>query len=409
MVQQIQPGSVFTPRDSKVNRDMYVNREDIESRFKAALQTQHAVLIHGESGNGKTWLYKEFFSQNEVFFVVVDLNTARADGFEKALQDAYISEPTDIKTKTSNTQSFGLRQVFSLEKAKTEEAEVADVSVFERLLREVRRLAGDKMAFIVFDNLEQIIDEENTLRRLADCIIRVDNERYAAYGVRLLIVGTPGDLREIIAKHGDTNTLTNRMRTLPEVGRMEDDEAQKILRRGFKDFLELEVNDEEEVFDRILFLSDRVAEQVHSLALEIATLAVTKSVPVDEDLVDMGAKAWLSDSLHASRDLVRPLMNKKKKEVQRVDQVIYALGKVQGENFLPNDIEKIIRDEFPTSVEGRTALGISHIMKNRLATGNGKLIIQNPDAPSYRFSNPRIRMAIRASITKDESGSIIMN
>jgi len=225
----IEPNHVFTPRDSKVNRDMYVKRQDIESRFTAALQTQHAILIHGESGNGKSWLYKEFFAQNEVFFVVVDLNTARAEGFDRALQDAYISEPTDIKTKASKSFTMGITHVFSIGRAKSEESEVVDVGSFEKLLRAVRQIAEDKRAFIVFDNLEQIVNESEILKRLADCIIRVDNERYAAYGVRLLIVGTPGDLREVIAGHGDSSTLTNRMRTLPEVGRMEDEEARKIL------------------------------------------------------------------------------------------------------------------------------------------------------------------------------------
>ncbi|WP_175550297.1 AAA family ATPase [Palleronia salina] len=403
----LKPSDVFTPRNAVVNRDMYVSRREIEGRFESALGTSHAILIYGESGNGKSWLYKEFFSSRDVFFCVVDLNTARSEGFDVALEEAYISEPTDIKKKRTRKKGVGLRYVFTAAAEVSSESELLDVRVFERLLRSIRTLAGDRQAFVVFDNLEQIAHSEDELRKLADCIIRVDNERYAAYEVRMLIVGTPGDLREIIARHGDVNTLTNRMRTLPEVGRMTPQEAKKLLQRGFKEFLGLRIESEQKTLDKILFLSDRVAEQVHALALEIANFAVEEGA-VSNRVVKLGTDAWLSDSLAAVKDQIRPLMNKKKKDIQRVDQVIFSLGQIQSENFSHNDVESIIEKNFPDTVSGRSGLGVSHIMKNRLSDGDGRIIVPNPNSPTYRISNAKIRMAIRACVVIEKDGTISM-
>lgn len=60
-----EPHEVFTPRQSEVNLDMYVHRPYHEKMLKRWLKETMHGFIFGESGSGKTWLYKNFLVKSE--------------------------------------------------------------------------------------------------------------------------------------------------------------------------------------------------------------------------------------------------------------------------------------------------------------------------------------------------------
>lgn len=60
---------------------------------------------------------------------------------------------------------------------------------FEACLENLRsQHKSDGPVVLVFDNLESIFSKPELLRELADIIILCDDERYAAYKVKILIV-----------------------------------------------------------------------------------------------------------------------------------------------------------------------------------------------------------------------------
>jgi hypothetical protein len=67
---------------------------------------------------------------------------------------------------------------------------------FEACLESLRRSAGSGPACMVFDNLEAIIESPDRMKELADLIILLDDDRYAPYKVKILIVGVPARLRD---------------------------------------------------------------------------------------------------------------------------------------------------------------------------------------------------------------------
>src|SRR5260370_36867684 len=50
---------VFTPRRTDVNREIYVDRVDLEKELGRTLTGSLHTIIFGESGSGKSWLYKK--------------------------------------------------------------------------------------------------------------------------------------------------------------------------------------------------------------------------------------------------------------------------------------------------------------------------------------------------------------
>ena len=67
---------VFTPRRTEVNREIYVDRLDLEKSLIRALNGSLHAIIFGESGSGKSWLYKKVLS--DISAKVATANCANA-------------------------------------------------------------------------------------------------------------------------------------------------------------------------------------------------------------------------------------------------------------------------------------------------------------------------------------------
>ncbi len=73
----IRPEDVFTPRSPVVNKSMYIDRPEYERELRLAMRSGYHVIIYGDSGCGKSWLYKKVFEDDGVSFVTLDLNNVR--------------------------------------------------------------------------------------------------------------------------------------------------------------------------------------------------------------------------------------------------------------------------------------------------------------------------------------------
>jgi Cdc6-like AAA superfamily ATPase len=189
------PDEVFTPRAPTVNNNMYVRRQSLEERLKIALKSNKYIVIHGESGNGKTWLYKKVFAEEGVFFEVVNLANALAanslnSAFEQKLGDLKHNWQSAYEATTSGgVRPHGIGVDHSVKKTHVTSAK----SPFHSLVDMVHERAGSKPAIIVLDNFEQIIDHEKIRREIASLIISADEDAVANKQVKLAIVGVPGE------------------------------------------------------------------------------------------------------------------------------------------------------------------------------------------------------------------------
>jgi predicted GTPase len=56
---------VFTPRNNTVNKKMYIHRKELELELKRKINGSKHILIYGDSGCGKSWLYKKVLSDEK--------------------------------------------------------------------------------------------------------------------------------------------------------------------------------------------------------------------------------------------------------------------------------------------------------------------------------------------------------
>jgi archaellum biogenesis ATPase FlaH len=233
---KLEPDNVFTPRSAEVNPKLYISRPDLEEELSEGLSESQHLVIFGESGNGKSWLYKNVFKEEKIFYEVVNLALASTQG---SLGSAFLD-------KLSRQEKLG-KEAYELKKSGGFKPSGIGVDFegtwkyvrgkkepFEQLLAYIRETAGKRKAVIVFDNFEQVASDAEICKEIANCIILLDDQIYASYKVKIVIVGTPTGIDEVLSRNSNIQTISTRLKEIPEVERMSPDEARLLMQRGLR-------------------------------------------------------------------------------------------------------------------------------------------------------------------------------
>jgi Cdc6-like AAA superfamily ATPase len=236
---RLAPEDVFTPRSPNVNERMYIERPLLERALGNAVKGNHHIIIHGESGTGKSWLYKRVFSQDSVHFEVGNLaNASRFKSVTKELENLVDREEESDVTEYTEEMSAGVTAVVAKGDLKhAKKYRVGKKEPFEKSLSAVRDRAGRRPAVLVLDNLESIFESKDLMDELADLIILLDDPRYAKYQVKLVLVGIPHGIRDYFNRTKSRAAVANRLQELPEVSRLSERAATALIHRGFVDGL----------------------------------------------------------------------------------------------------------------------------------------------------------------------------
>lgn len=404
-----EPEEIFTPRSSKVNPLLYIARPHLETQVLNGVRGSKHLVIHGESGNGKSWLYKRVFEQNKIDFTVVNLaNASRLGSLNAAFENKLerLEEEFEASRKTSKSLDFapgGVGPSGTSEK----EFRKGVKEPFERL---IQRYQGNrrKPSVIVLDNFEQILKSDKILKEISDSIILLDDEDYSQYHVKLCVVGVPADIREYLAKQSQIATVSSRLFEVEEVARMQDNEAKLLLEIGLEKLLNLEFSDsveKENYYSDVLFVSDRIASELQELGLFTAQNAVENNRIIDEDVVNEAIGSWITHTHTAIRQAVEARLNSRETFPGRRNQCIYCLGLMENEEFRYTDVEQVLRKEFPETTK-RTTLNVAGML-TELASGPNAPIKRVPKGDAYRFTNPKYRMAIRATLKRLPSERVV--
>src|ERR1017187_1669561 len=93
------PEDVFTPRSATVNPAMYVARTDLEDRLVSALRAKLHIVIQGDSGTGKSWLYKKVLADEKAEYFIANLaNASRFGSIGAELRNLVQREGYAVKT-----------------------------------------------------------------------------------------------------------------------------------------------------------------------------------------------------------------------------------------------------------------------------------------------------------------------
>jgi hypothetical protein len=402
------PEEVFTPRAFEVNPTMYMARPDLEAALANALRGDKQVIVHGESGSGKSWLYKKVLADQDYEWLVADLaNASRFQSVTKEFENVIArneraQHTAYTESKEASIGAFGTGGKLS----HVDTYALESKEPFERCLEFVRKRASKKQgAAIVLDNFERILDSQPLIKELADLIALTDNRDYAQYRVKLLIVGVPSDLRSYFSKVDQQNTIANRLTEVPEVSRLESAQVTEFANTGFMKELELNVSKEElaVIAGHIAWVTDGIPQQLHEYCYELALIAERNANTLLKEDCNEADGAWLKTALTSSYTAVETSMNSRTTVAGRRNQTIYAIGLCQRSEFKYDEIEEIVRREFPEST-GDKSLNVVQLL-SALAESDPSLIVRTPKGDAYRLVSPKYRMSIRTMLRKDATGN----
>lgn len=400
------PEEVFTPRAHSLNDRMYIAREDLESALAKALSGQLHVIVHGESGSGKSWLYKRVVAAQSAEMLIADLaNASRFKSITQEFDNLLNRRESAIKRGYDEEKSATLKVPLAEGGLKhVGHFELTSKEPFERCLEFLRKSAGKRKAVLVWDNFERLLGNEELIREAADLIALADNPDYAQYEVRIIIVGVPADIRSYIAASEHANTIANRLVEIPEVERLSKEQSQTLVTRGFRDELKYNIPDDvlEQVVEHVIWITDRIPQHLHEYCLELANIAEDNGGVLAASDLARADELWLSSALVQSYSIVEQHMNARHTAAGRRNQAIYAIGSCGRHDFTYTDIEAELRKEFPESTGGVT-LNVTQTLQS-LASGDNPLLVQTPKGNAYRLINPKLRMCIRTMLQKDPTG-----
>ncbi|WP_336916186.1 AAA family ATPase [Vibrio cholerae] len=408
MIRRKEITEVFTPRQSDVNTDMYVDRPLHEKALARALKRNSHTLIFGDSGNGKSWLYKKVLTENSIPYVVANCaNASRLKSVTQEICNCLIEPGTVTKLGFSEEKAAEVNAYFA--KGALKHSGNYDLSQEEPLLKSFKLFSAinsDKK-ILVLDNLESIFGSKELMDELADIIILLDDERYSACNINLLIVGIPNGVLQYFSETKNLESVANRIQEIEKVASLDCRQVMQIVRKGF-DQLSIKITGQnlmdlaEHVWNVTLGIAQRIHEYCECLAYEIED----NDWKYDKALLNKADISWLKQGLRQSYHVIESHLNSRETSVARRNQVIFCLAKTTRHQFDSNDIDALIRKEFPSTVP-ETNMGIGTILGD-LSKGDNPLLNKNSKSNSYSIRDPRYLMCIKIVLYKDKESEKVI-
>jgi len=392
---------IFTPRSSSVNNDMYIERKELEKKLYRSVHGSMHSFLFGESGNGKSWLYKKVLAEKNINHVVANCaNASRKDSITDEIYSVCHVAGEVTKVAFKEVKKVGVSAIGKAEVSSQEEYEIQQE---DKLLLSFKRLAKNKKekSVIVLDNVETIFKNEELMDELADIIILLDDQRYAQYQVKFLIVGIPNKVIQYFSNVKNTTSIANRVEEIPKVSGLIYPQILDLIERGFEEYLRIEIPDtlKRRLAVHTYNITLGVPQRIHEYCECLAYLIEDNEWLYDPELLQEADQSWLLKGLRESYSLIEKHLNAESTSDGRRNQVIYSLGKISNHLIDTNRIGEVITKEFPNNKPDSNS-GIGQILAN-LAKSENPIITKTKNSNSYEISDPRHLMCIRVMLYKD--------
>lgn len=409
MASAMKISSVFTPRNPDVNLKMYVPRLRLENALLESIEGSMHSLIFGESGNGKSWLYKKVLEQNGIPYAVANCASAsRKKSLTEEIRSILLPEGTAQKTGYSEKKEATVTAVVAT--GKLEHQAQYTVTSGDPLLQAFENFSRQhpgKSCVLVIDNLESIFKRDDQMEELADLIVMLDDSRFAKYRVKLLIVGVPNGVLDYFAKTKNMESVANRLEELPKVGSLNNVMVKSLATKGFVDMLRYDLS--ADALDKIAththHVTMGVAQRVHEYCAKFAAAYENHGKKYSDELLKHADQLWLIVGLRQSYTVVESHLNSKRTAVARRNQIIYCIGHMKLHQFDSGDVKDLLKEYFSMTVSENN-MGIANILAE-LASGDNPLLTKNPRTNEYRMADPRYMMCIRAALWLDPETQIV--
>jgi hypothetical protein len=391
---------VFTPRTTTVNLKTYVPRSELELALSRSIQGSLHSVLFGESGNGKSWLYRKVFEGNGYHYKVANCaNACRAKSVAGEIYKALMPKGFVQKTGYNETKEATAKAVFLDGKISHQgQYKVDDVDQLYVALSTFRKQIGLGDAVVVLENLEAIVDDADLMDELANILLLLDDPIYGDFKIKFLLVGVPNGVLELFAKTKNVESVANRLHELPKVGGLTLPMVETLVDKGFNDLLKynLPSASKTEIAAHIHRVTLGVAQRAQEYCEHLAYALEDARLIYSNERLKEADKAWLSGGLRQAYTAIESHLNSKQTTIARRNQVIYCIGYMTSHQIDSISIAEKIKANFPSTAKENN-MGIAGILAD-LAASEMPLLRKNPKTKDFRVADPRYLMCIRVML-----------
>jgi hypothetical protein len=389
---------------------MYIERPQHERDLKRAIAGSLHPILCGESGSGKSWLYKHVAGEEAwKTYYANAANAARYDSLTSIIELAVRED--DEREVVEFSQELGAEAKafgFGGSGKAARKYKIKRRELLLQAFKAARAKAGENAAVVVIDNLEAIFSKPKLMEELGNIILLVDDSDYAKYEIRMLIVGVPSDVVEYYQRIPNLEPVTNRLTELPSLFSLNWGQIEDFVKRGFVEHLKVPLGIAQ-IREIALHLDDvtlGIPQRLHEYCELLGYHIEDSEWKYDASLLEVTDQRFLKSSLKKAYTVVNGCMNERRTKAGRRNQVLYALGRIKATEFDVKGVEAMVRKEFPLSTHN-IALAVGQTMAE-LSEGEAPLLRRAPKGYTYRFADPRYLMCIRAMLRKNAADERII-
>ena len=403
------PEDVFKPR-GEYNSEMYVKRPKYEDEFESALESDMCLLIHGQSGTGKTWLTRRMLESKNIYYKVINLaNASNSNSIYFCFKSLMSRENWQIRTAYSEKKAAEIKIPVAGAQLETTNSYEKSTDYFMEFLKfmSYRAMNKNQKRYIVFENMEAILNSEQMIKEMANFITLVDDEEVAKFKTKFIIIGATKDIHQYFRKVLNVNTIDNRIFELTDVSTLTVPQTHELIVRGFKKLEIAFENDtlEKQCIDEYIRITAGIPQRVHELCLIFCQTARKCGKNVGQQEIEKSKKKWIGTSLNKNYAYISRLLNIESNMDSLKSKVLYCIAQLDILYFTSEKIEQEVMQEFPNySKENR--VGITKVL-NDLCECEPALLSKTEDLfGEYSFIDFKCALCLRAILLND-GGKVI--
>lgn len=403
---KVQLNEVFNPR-GKYNSDMYISRPRYEKGFESALLNDMCILVHGQSGTGKTWLTRNVLENEDYFYKCINLAMAsNYKSISECFKNVMLRDNWEIRTKYTEIKNASINVPTIANGGLSHSDEYSTtVDYFMEFLKYMRNKGRNReknKRYIVFENFESIIGDEELIKELTNLITMIDDEEVIKHNTKFIIIGATKDIHKYFLNLPNINTIENRIFELPEVSTLSTLQCFELIERGFRKLdIYFETSELVEKYkNEITRATGGIPQRLHELCLETSVLCKENQWSAREEFIEIAKKNWITTSLNKNYVSMTKILKYDASANSRRNQVLYCVAQKDNITFKSSEIDEDIKNEFAESTKEINIVSTKQL--NELCRTTPPLLEKIENTNEYSFVDFKYALCLRAILYKED-------